>query len=202
MLGYKAFKTDKDGRIYCQPDVNKYYYKEGNSRMIARDMQLVMGFIGLHFCEYLEELKDCYYYDFWDNEIHEVEALDTILKGNKQYCTNELKIGRKISNEEKVDILMKSDNYFAKKLVAEYEQCPGDILSSLSKDKNESVRCEVAYNTNCPEYILIELSKDKDADVRYAVAFNIKCPETVLIALSKDKDEDVRIAAKNNLKGK
>lgn len=194
MLGYIEFHKDEADRLFSCYAGNKFYFN--NSKNISlRSKEQLTWLNGIYFSKQLEYS----FYGFWNSEIYEIETRGSVLTDEEKYCTNKIKIGRKLSNEEKFDILLKSNSYTAKKLVAEYDKCPVEILSLLTDYKNCTVRYAVACNTNCPKAVLIELSKDEDDEVRYAVVYNTNCPKDVLIELSKDKNKYVRIAALKKL---
>jgi len=76
--------------------------------------------------------------------------------------------------EFKVQLALGSLTDDMKYNIADNPNVPPEILTILSTDKDDSVRCRVAYNINTPEEVLTILSMDKDSDVRWYVARNPK----------------------------
>ena len=83
-----------------------------------------------------------------------------------------------LSREEKIELARTSKDI--------------NILTILSKDKNEFIREEVAYNSNTPTEALNLLALDVDTYVRYTVICNENVSIKILKELINDKDEDVR----------
>ena len=83
-----------------------------------------------------------------------------------------------------------SSNYIIRKMVADYDHTPINMLKTLSKDKSDEVRRAVAYNllsrcermfasgsiniTRTAAQIMSELSKDKDWYVRHYVELSYR----------------------------
>jgi len=68
----------------------------------------------------------------------------------------------------------------------------GEILTKLSKDKNQSVRWHVAGNPNTPSEVLVQLAGDSNHGIRGHVAGNPNTPSEVLVQLAKDTNERIR----------
>ncbi|GAK59281.1 hypothetical protein U27_06258 [Candidatus Vecturithrix granuli] len=67
-----------------------------------------------------------------------------------------------------------------------------DVLTFLSKDNDDTVRCLVAKNPDTPSQILEELAKDPVPSVRLGVAENYTSPLNVLAILAKDIESGIR----------
>lgn len=96
MKGYKVFKSDWTCR--------GFYYEVGKTYEMKEDP--VCCERGFHFCG---KLIDCFnYYDFdSENKVAEIEALGAIDDdGNEEkYCTNKIKIVRKLTWHEVLDLV-------------------------------------------------------------------------------------------------
>jgi 3-methyladenine DNA glycosylase AlkC len=68
-----------------------------------------------------------------------------------------------------------------------YNEISPEVLTALSRDKDESIRTAVAENPKAPPEALAALSRDKDKYVRRAVAQNPNTPPEVLTALAGDE---------------
>ena len=65
--------------------------------------------------------------------------------------------------------------------VADNENTPPDVLSTLAEDVDWAVRLGVAGNKNTPPDVLCALAGDDDWSVRYTVENNKNTPPDVLV---------------------
>jgi hypothetical protein len=89
-------------------------------------------------------------------------------------------------------------------LVAEYPECPSDVLMNLAVHHSAQVRALVAANSNTKEAVLEILALDPEACVRQAVAENIATPKLCIERLRNDTAPEVARVAKafpDNLQG-
>jgi len=82
--------------------------------------------------------------------------------------------------------------------LAANSRTPVEILETLAKDLDKSVRYCVARNPNIPIEVLTTLAKDLDKSVRYGVAQNPNTPIEVFTTLPTRLDKDIRRALAQN----
>ena len=106
MIGYKAFKKDKNG-IYTDGLGNnkKIYWKIGDRKKIDGQLKLCKN--GFHFFEHL-----CFAINYLeqDNVIYEIIAHGNIEKDAFKLCTDDIEILKKISKKEINSIINNNDN--------------------------------------------------------------------------------------------
>jgi hypothetical protein len=68
-----------------------------------------------------------------------------------------------------------SDNMLMK--LARNTNTPKEVLTILSKDEDNVVRCRVAINTNTPKEVLIKLLDDEDITVKYTATLALMFPK-------------------------
>jgi hypothetical protein len=89
-------------------------------------------------------------------------------------------------------ILAKDSNAEVRSSLAgnDYQNLPEDVLLTLAKDEDESVR---ELSIPCLYSVLSVLVKDSNVDIRFKIAeLEQKLPEDVLYALARDDNADVR----------
>ena len=89
------------------------------------------------------------------------------------------------TSEDVLQTLAKDTQYTVRYRVAHNRSTPETALRELAKDLYGGVREEVAANPSTPEDILRELVQDNDTSVRYWVAGNPKASNKILIMLFK-----------------
>jgi len=96
MIGYKAFKQDKNG-IYTDGmgNAKRIYWKVGERKKIDEKLELCKN--GFHFFEYL-----CFAINYLeeDNIIYEVIIYGDIIRDTFKLCTNDIEIKRKVTKKE------------------------------------------------------------------------------------------------------
>ena len=84
VIGFKMFKVDEDGKMYCQPGNEKFYYEVGKAYKHEGEISPCSS--GFHFCEKLENCFNYYEAISW-NKICKIKASGKILKENdKSTC--------------------------------------------------------------------------------------------------------------------
>lgn len=76
--------------------------------------------------------------------------------------------------------------------VAEYPQCPANLLALLATDENEMVLARVAENPACPEAVLWTLFENGDYRVLSSLAKNTSTPMEMLRKLAVHTDSSPR----------
>jgi len=76
------------------------------------------------------------------------------------------------TKEFEIQLALGTLSWDDKLTLAKSKRTSKKILTILSKDKSNNVRCWVAVNLNTPKEVLKELSKDEDYYVKYWAAKN------------------------------
>lgn len=148
--GYKAFYKDQNDKLFTEPDAKRLYFEVGINYKVDNDKAIEIGYNGFHFCKTILDLLN--YYPFSQSVVYcEVEG--TYNGGRNfdancchtQLCTREIKICKKLTFEEVLDLLSREI------IDTGVNNHGNDYNSNVLDDSQYITNSSVISSSNCVE---------------------------------------------------